>query len=345
MPPAGMRGMVAPMSRMAILVLLSCVAAPAAAQGAAVEVEAQAPAGPEAEAQAATPSGPLTIATAVLPGRRVDAELVAAVDEALAAQIGPFLAGRPLARLNGAAAVYENLSGCSDDACVGNQLAVANAQVGVVVRLERGRRDLSVTIELRGPVSGALQGEPIQGSIPRDAATLAEALAPLSAQLEASLPPPPPPPATLLVTVNVDDARVQIDGQDIGASPVAAVQVAPGSHEVIVLAQGYASARRTTEVVAGQQARLDITVREIGAEAAAAAGVGTGPAADPNNAWAQPSGEGSGDITGEWWFWTIIGAGAAVLIGVAIGIGVAVSQPGAPAQPEGIRLPPIEGGI
>jgi hypothetical protein len=182
----------------------------------------------------------------------------------------------------------------------------------------------------------------VTGPLPSAADGVAEALAPLSAQLEEAMPSPPPPPATLTVSVNIDGASVLVDGTDIGESPVAPVDVVDGQHEIVVTAPGYLSTRRQTQVRPGEQARLDVTIQEVGA-AAGASGGGLGqPGTD---AWATDTG--GGDVTSEWWFWTIIGGGAAILIGIAIGIGVAVADqgPAMPALPNGIRLPPITGGM
>ena len=141
--------------------------------------------------------------------------------------------------------------------------------------------------------------------------------------------------------MNVDGARVQLDGEEVGTSPVAPVEVADGPHEVVVIAPGHLSVRRPVRVQPGEQARLDVTLQPMGA---AAGGV------DASGELGAVGGGGGGgdDLLGQWWFWTAIGVGAAVLIGIAIGIGVAVADANStPMQldPTGIPLPPISGGM
>lgn len=310
------------------------------------EAEAAEPAAEPAEEEdpfARRPAPPIMVV--VLPGRRVPPEAVTAAREALVAQVTPMARGREVHGL-GAEALIATIAECDEDACLGAQLAEAGAQAGVVLRLERARRrQLDATLELRDPVSGAPRLDPIEGTVPREAEAIGDALAALTAQLEDAMPDPPPPPATLTVTVNVDGAQVQVEGHEIGTSPVAPIDVPEGNYEVVVMRPGYLSVRRQTRVSAGEQARVDVTLREIGAEVE---GGGTGSGADEESPWGSPGGgeDGGGDITGEWWFWTIIGVGAALVIGGAIGIGVAVSDQGPemPPPPQGIPLPAITGG-
>lgn len=287
---------------------------------------------------------PPPVVVAVIGGRRVPNAIVTAARAALVEQLGPLVRGRDVRALEDEAAL-EAIAACEEDACVGAQIAEAGAQAAAVLRLERARRGYTATLELRDPVSGAPRREPLEGELPRDADAVAEALAPIAAELQAAMPSPPPRPGTLTVTVNVDGARVEVAGHDLGASPIAPVDVAEGNYEIVVMAPGYAAVRRQTRVRAGEQARVDVTLREIGAEAIADAAASPTDGSDP---WRRD--EGGGDLTGEWWFWAIIGGGAAVLIGLAIGIGVAVSdsgpvEPMMPTQPDGIPLPPIMGGM
>jgi len=351
-------------ARWFLVPLLLLLAAPAAAQdvGASAQVEAEvgvevggaeAEAGVEAEAtteaEAEPPSprasrpAPPPIMVVVLPGRRVPEAVSAAASASLVTQLEAMSGGRPVLAVGAQAqALIDAIAACEEDACVGAQLGEAGAQAGALLRLERSRRGVTATLELRDPVSGALRHEPIEGELPRGEEGVAEALASLSVQLEGSMPSPPPPPATLLVTVNVDGAAVELDGQAIGESPVAAVEVPEGDHTVIVRAEGYNIERRSTRIRPGERARLDVTLTEVGAVSQL-----TGEAPDPDNPWAQP-GEGEGELTDQWWFWTAIGGGAALVIGAVIIIAVVASDQGPPPMPPdptGIMLPPIMGGF
>ena len=316
---------------------------------AAVEASAETSAETTSAQGAAPPPGraqrrpPPPIMVLVVPARRVPDAISASASAALVTQLEAMSGGRPVLAVGAQAqAMIDAIAACEDDACVGALLAEAGAQAGAVLRLSRSRRGVSASLELRDPVSGTLRHEPIEGELPRTEDGVAEALASLSAQLEGSMPSPPPPPATLLVTVNVDGAAIELDGTEIGESPVAAVEVADGDHTIVVRADGYNIERRSTRVAPGARARVDVTLTEVGAVSQL-----TGEAPDPDNPWAQPS-EGEGELTEQWWFWTAIGGGAALLLGVVIIIGVAASDQGPPPEPPdptGIMLPPIMGGF
>jgi hypothetical protein len=282
---------------------------------------------------------PLPIMVVVQTMGRAAPELTAAAQQALVDQLTAMSGGRPVHAL-AAEDVLAQIAACSDDACHGAILASANAQTGVYLRLRaRGRRPLEAAIELRDPVSGATRmPAAVAGELPLDAAQIPAAMQALTAQVQGAMPSPPPPPSTLLVTVNVDGASVSIDGTDAGTSPIAAVEIAEGPHDVSVTLAGYRAVRRRIEVRPGEQARVDITLALAGAASVDV----EGPAGDEDPGFFREPAA-STDITGEWWFWTIIGGGAAVLIAIAIGVGVAVSSSGQPVEPMGIMLPPIEG--
>lgn len=313
--------------------------APEPAESATTETVAPTAAAPPA----ARPAAPIMVV--VTTAGRVPDEASAAVSQALVEQVTTMADGRPVHAL-GAPELRDAIAACEDDACIGGQLAQAGAQAGVIARLRaRARRPFEVSIELRDPVSGAHRLPALAGELPLDPAAIPAATAALVEPLRAAMPAPPPPPATILVTVNVDGARVTIDGQEIGTSPVGPVEVSEGTHEIVVTASGYASVRRQERITAGEQARVDATLQSISAQAAAAAADGS--------AWVTTGGDeqpAETDLLSEWWFWTAIGAGAALVIGVAIGIGVAVSSEGDDGMvqlpdPRGIPLPHLMGGL
>lgn len=280
--------------------------------------------------------GPLPIMVVVQTTGRVAPEVSAAAQQALVEQLTAMAGGRPVHALANEE-VQAALAACRDDACHGAQLATANVQTGAYLRLRARGRRLEASIELRDPVSGVLRAPAVSGEL--DAANMAASMQALSAQVTGAMPSPPPPPSTLLVTVNVDGASVQIDGDDVGSSPVAAVEVAEGPHDVSVTLAGYQAHRRRIEVRAGEQARADVTLVRASANVAAGASVEVG---DDDPGFFREDAPRSSDVTSEWWFWTIIGGGAAVILAVAIGVGVGVSSQG-PSEPAGIPLPPIEG--
>ncbi len=64
---------------------------------------------------------------------------------------------------------------------------------------------------------------------------------------------PAPVAASLTVQTEPAGARVTVDGQDVGRSPLTVRRVAPGVHKVRVAEDGYAPAELSLEVVSGLQ--------------------------------------------------------------------------------------------
>lgn len=285
-------------------------------------------------AQPQAPRAPAPILAGVVPAGRVAPEVVAAAEAALVEQLTAMSGGRPVQPI--ATEIAAAIAACRDDACIGAALAGAGGQAGAILRLSIRRGRVAARLELVDPVSGAARMAPVEGELPREAAGVPQALAALTAQLQGAMPAPPPPPATLLVTVSEDGAAVRIDGQEIGTSPVAAVEVSEGAHEVVVVRSGFMGFRRRVEVRAGEQARLDVTLEAMTAHAAA---VETAPEGSEGG-WTQPGPARGPEVYEEWWFWTVIGASAAAIVAITIGIAVAASS-GGPADPQGIPLPPI----
>ncbi len=276
------------------------------------------------------PRAPLPIMVVTLTSGRVALpdELVAAVRSALVEQLTPMTGGRPVLPLL-AEPLRDAIAACAEPSCVGGQIAQAGAFGAVIARLSRpsARGPFRLTLELVDPVSGAPRLSPLEAEL-ASASVAPEALRPLTAQLEGVMFSPPPPPPTLLVTVNVDGARVRVDDQELGESPVARVTLEPGRHVVVVMRAGYASTRRTVELEGGQSERLDIT---LAADTFGGDTVATGVASSRET-----------PITEEPLFWVAIGGGALVVIGIAVGVGFAVAGSGPPPNPSGIPLPPID---
>jgi hypothetical protein len=84
---------------------------------------------------------------------------------------------------------------------------------------------------------------------------VAEAPTPEPAAPEA---PPAPDVATLRIEADVPGAQVFLDRQFLGAAPVTAENVTPGSHQLNVSAEGFDGIARTIDVTPGAR---DITIR------------------------------------------------------------------------------------
>lgn len=283
---------------------------------------------------------PAPIMVVVLTSGRVAVpeDVQSAARDAVIAQVTPMTGGRPVLPLM-APALRDAIAACPADpatgpTCIGGQIAGAGAFGAILVHLSKraARGPVALTLEMVDPVSGSPRLTPLTGSL-TDAASAAAALQPLTAQLQGVMFSPPPPPPTLLVTVNVDGARVRIDETELGESPVARTTLVAGRHIVQVTRAGYVSSRRTIELVEGQNERLDVILSPSTAVSDDGGGAGSSFAG---------GGGGGTPLTDEPLFWVAIGGGVLVVAGIAIGVGVAVANSGPPPNPMGIPLPPIE---
>jgi hypothetical protein len=192
-------------------------------------------------------------------------------------------------------------------------------------------------------VSGAARlATPLALSVPAAAETSpAAALGAGLAQLIPALPSPPPPPPSLLVVTNVEGAVITVDGQEIGRAPVAAVEVTPGRHNVVVAAPGWASGNRMVQVNETGTTRADFDL-EPGSETRAALESGRNWSSGAVGGGAMP-GESGGDETPLYARWYVIGGAAAVVVATVVIIAVAASS-GDPeiGPPAGIPVPPIQ---
>jgi hypothetical protein len=113
--------------------------------------------------------------------------------------------------------------------------------------------------------------------------------------------------AAALVTFVLPDGvtgEVQVDDVPV-ANPSVTTALAPGHHVARAIANGSTVAEWDFDVIAAEHRAVTL--------------VGAGAAEPAATAGSHP-------ITDEWWFWAIVGGGAAVVIGVSIGIGIAVDQ-------------------
>jgi hypothetical protein len=216
-----------------------------------------------------------------------------------------------------------------DDACVGARLAEASARLGVLLEVRpegptRGPVVPRLTLRLVAPVSGQALGDPI-------AVTLvdgAPSFEPTS--LVAAFPAPPPPPARLVVAIDVDGATVSLDGVELGASPIAPVEVREGAHELTVRAPGHEAFARRVEVPSAGL-RVDVRLVPAADEAARLAATDAGATFDAV--------ETSDPLWKKWWLWAAVGG--AVVVGLVVGIAVAASGGG--GNGNAFPVPPIPG--
>lgn len=216
-----------------------------------------------------------------------------------------------------------------DDVCVGARLAEANARVGVLldVRPEgptRGPIVPRLSLHLVAPVSGQALGAPIAVTLVDGAPTFDPG------PLVVGFPAPPPPPARLVIAIDVDGATVALDGVDLGASPIAPVEVREGAHELTIRAPGHEPFARSVEVPAAGL-RVDVRLVPAADEAARLAAAEAGTTFDAV--------ETSDPLWKKWWLWAAVGG--AVVVGLVVGIAVAASGGG--GNGNAFPVPPIPG--
>ena len=269
-----------------------------------------------------------------IPSGELTADLVVAVRDATVTALQPHVEGRRVLPMTDERRLIAILE-CPDEACIGAQLAEAGAITGVLVRIARedDEAPVQVTLQAVDPVSGAPRGEAVEVEVPADQLDSAGDLVAQAAPQLAGAMPAPPPKSSLLVAVNVDDATILVDGEEVGTSPAAPIEVTPGRHAVSVSRPGFEDGLRSIEVGRGEDARLDVVLE---------------PSADNVallEADAAPTGEESAPAgPSDPWYtrWYVIAGAGVVLAAVIVGVVVAVASSGGDDGPQGIPVPPIE---
>jgi hypothetical protein len=122
----------------------------------------------------------------------------------------------------------------------------------------------------------------------------------------------------LAVTVDVDGAEVEIDGQKVGTTPLPRVaHLAPGLHALRVSHANYNAEERQLTVAAGQTVRLTVHLRPVA------------PTPAPAPLVAQPTHKQSPPRASRWWLWTLVGVlSAGAVAGVVAGAVIATNPSG-----------------
>ena len=71
-------------------------------------------------------------------------------------------------------------------------------------------------------------------------------------------------PGRIVVNTNVDGASVSVDGEDRGAPPVVIEGASPGTHAIVVRAQGHQEHRETCSVGPGRNCEITANLRPVG---------------------------------------------------------------------------------
>ncbi len=111
-----------------------------------------------------------------------------------------------------------------------------------------------------------------QNTAPPPARTQEHTSTPSTSRSEQPTPPAPTPresresvvrTGALAVVAEPSDARVILDGQPAGTTPIVMSDVAAGEHEVLVHAPGYVASSQIVSVEAGQQATVRVTLQAL----------------------------------------------------------------------------------
>jgi hypothetical protein len=278
--------------------------------------------GPEA------PSGPAPVLVVPLPGEDVPAERGEAIGDAALAEVRGALQRRPaeLAPQKTVAAIAgcreeDETAGEGNRSCIGKELGEAAA--GVLVHMQPGDGGTTVRLEVLSAGSGEPRGEALELELGPDADP-AEALQSKRDALAGQLP-APPPQSTLLLAANVDDAKVTVDGQDQGETPMAPLELQPGKHTVRVEAGGFRPFEQQVRVAPGEAARLNADLRP--------------DASTQKLIRTQEQERSTPPLYRRWELWA--GVGGAVAAGVIIGAAVAAAG-GGQGDPDGFPVPELQ---
>lgn len=285
----------------------------------------------------AAAQAPAPVLVLPLPGEGLTEEIANATLEAVTAGLRPTVERRELQVVTDGAAVAAAMQ-CAEPSCFGQQIASLGGSAAVLVRISRpdARGPLQLRFEVLDAVTGAARGAPVDLEIPPDAveAGIATALAPAVASLGPQMP-PPPARAMFLVAVNNDGATVRVNGEPVGETPIAPLELAPGSYTIQVTQRGYETFNRSVDISASG-GRLNVDLEPA---AATAEMLAQEDAADAENFVAGETA--SKPIYKEWWLWAAVGG--AVLLITTIAIAVAVGGGGGGGG--GFQVPSIPGGM
>jgi PEGA domain len=164
------------------------------------------------------------------------------------------------------------LFGCMDPATIATCLVPAGKSLGadklIVGTLDQKKKGKKIKVSLKlvdsaaGTVVRSMDEEVAPSEVVGNASRWFSALVPPSA----APPPVTPPPAvaqktTLEITSDPTGADVAIDGRTVGKTPITAPVFGPATHTVAVTRDGYDPTSREVKIKAGEELKLDFSLR------------------------------------------------------------------------------------
>lgn len=277
------------------------------------------------------------VAVVPVPGAHVGPEVGRPILEAVR---GALSVAAPSARFQvaGDEAMVAALAQCGEPACRGELLGAAGGYVVILVHMSRPSPTGIVQLRLE-PVApgGEALGEPAEIQLPAATVTnpaaaqavLGAIVGPVAAALPAA-PPAAPATARVLIAVNAERAEVVIDGESVGQTPIAPVELTVGTHTLAIRGAGWETYSRSIEVPA-EGLRIDAFLDPSADQAAELA------ARDEREA--EGYGQGEGEWYQQWWVWAAIGGGAVILTVLITAIALAAG--GDDPEQDGFPVPPI----
>ena len=280
------------------------------------------------------------VAVIPVPGANVGAEVGQPILQAVRGALGTAAPSRRF-QVAGDEAMVAALVECADASCRAGSIGATGGYAVILVHMARPTPNGVVELRLEPvAVSGEPLGEPASIQLP--AATLtspAAAQAVLGAivgPVVSALPPAPPAaPATarVLIAVNADRAEVVIDGESVGQTPIAPVELTVGTHTLAIRGTGWETYSRSIEVPA-EGLRVDAFLDPTADQAA--------QLAERDTQESEGYGTDEGEWYQQWWIWAAVGGGAVVLTVLITAIALAVG--GGDEEQEGFPVPPIPTG-
>lgn len=277
------------------------------------------------------------VAVVPVPGANVDAEVGQPI---LQAVTGALSTASPSTRFQiaGDQAMVAALAECADLACRAPLLANTGGYAVILVHMARPTPNGVLELRLEpSSVAGQPLAEPAAIQLP--AATLTSpasaqaVLGAIVAPVTSALPAPPPAaPATarVLIAVNADRAEVVVDGESVGQTPIAPVELTVGTHTLAIRGAGWETYSRSIEVPA-EGLRVDAFLDPTADQAA--------QLAERDSQESEGYGGGEGEWYQQWWIWAAVGGGAVVLTVLITAIALAAG--GGDAEQEGFPVPTI----
>jgi hypothetical protein len=135
-----------------------------------------------------------------------------------------------------------------------------------IILMRPAAPDREEPVVAAAPAAAPVRAPRAEAEIPAPKPALRNPERPVAVAPAPEIPPPPveapPDAATLRIDSDVPGAQVFIDRQFIGAAPVVAENVTPGSHQLNVSAEGFDSVATSIDVVAGQR-EIVVRLREV----------------------------------------------------------------------------------